>query len=231
MAENKDRRSNMAHSTVNAPAKKDGAGGAYTFGSAKDSIEYSTSTGPQGPTGVVVEPAPAPVEPPAKAEEFTLQEGDFPALGRPDAKAAPAWKKEPQEKNLSTTEASSDPEANAKVDPSSVRQGVEFDSSHPRNQFAKKPHHKEGGAAVVQTVSDNIDWTSDGMPKEVQSEIIKGSQNPAHLSMHQQPPPAQVPLKDLKELTKQNPPPAKYPDKAQNNFAPKPAREPVGRGH
>jgi len=168
------------------------------------------------------------VEPPAKAEQFTMQEGDFPSLGGPDSKAAPAQKKE---WGAISTEASSDPEANAKIDPSNLRQGVEFDSSHPRNQFAKKPHHQEGGAAMVQTVSNNIDWTSDGMPKEVQSEIIKGSQNPAHLSMHQQPAPAQVPLKDLKELTKQSPPPAKYPDKAQNNFAPKPAREPVSRGH
>jgi len=56
--QNKDRRSNMATSSVNQPPKKSGAGGSYTWGSATDVTDYEpmgldgmspkvvTSTGP-----------------------------------------------------------------------------------------------------------------------------------------------------------------------------------------
>jgi hypothetical protein len=223
MATVNERRSHMAHSSIHAPAKKDGAGGAYTFGSAKDTEDYGDMAGPpMQPTGVVVEPVSVPTAPPARAAEFAMQPDDFPRLGGPDCKAAP-----PQRKEWGAS-AEKGGEATGKLDPSNLRQGVEFDSSHPRNQFAKKPHHQEGGA-TIQQVPGNIDWTGDGVPKEVQSKIIKGSQNPAHLSAHQQPAP-QVPLKDLKVQTKHVAPAERYPDKAASNHAPKPQREPVSRG-
>jgi len=44
-SDGKDRRSGMANSSVNAPPKKDGAGGKFTMGSASD--DYKAQTGTQ----------------------------------------------------------------------------------------------------------------------------------------------------------------------------------------
>eukprot|EP00931_Biecheleriopsis_adriatica_P118235 TRINITY_DN93683_c0_g1_i1.p1 TRINITY_DN93683_c0_g1~~TRINITY_DN93683_c0_g1_i1.p1 ORF type:complete len:210 (-),score=43.86 TRINITY_DN93683_c0_g1_i1:277-906(-) len=52
-SEDKDRRSRMAHSSVNAPAKKDGAGGRFTWGKADDVQDYEP-VGVQGPGKVSV---------------------------------------------------------------------------------------------------------------------------------------------------------------------------------
>jgi len=54
--DDKDRRSRMANSTVNAPAKKDGAGGSYTWGSAGDIVDYEP-VGLGGMTKVTTAPA------------------------------------------------------------------------------------------------------------------------------------------------------------------------------
>mmetsp|Transcript_50473 Transcript_50473/g.156217 ORF Transcript_50473/g.156217 Transcript_50473/m.156217 type:complete len:499 (+) Transcript_50473:122-1618(+) len=83
MSEEKDRRSKMATSTVNAPAKKGGAGGSYTWGKAEDVTDFEP-VGVSGAEKVSVAPAAAPAEAaPAAAEPMTLDRNDsahFPKL-------------------------------------------------------------------------------------------------------------------------------------------------------
>lgn len=76
-----DRRSNMSVSSVNAPAKKDGAGGSYTWGRAMDVVDYE----PMGSTNRVVTVAAAPVAAApvvVHQQPVTITDGaQFPSLG------------------------------------------------------------------------------------------------------------------------------------------------------
>mmetsp|Transcript_98172 Transcript_98172/g.179925 ORF Transcript_98172/g.179925 Transcript_98172/m.179925 type:complete len:157 (-) Transcript_98172:226-696(-) len=81
----RDRQSRMPYSTVQAPAKKDGAGGSYTWGGAMDVKDYE-SQGVQG-AKVTTAPAsaPAPVEKQPSAGTIGLRidsEGQFPSLSK-----------------------------------------------------------------------------------------------------------------------------------------------------
>jgi len=95
--DDKDRRSRMPTSSVNAPAKKDGAGGAYTWGSAADVTDYEP-VGLGGMTKIATapaNPAAAEADPAAMAggarERPKVQDPkQFPALGSASAVAAPA---------------------------------------------------------------------------------------------------------------------------------------------
>merc|ERR1711865_1017737 len=57
------------------------------------------------------------------------------------------------------------------------REGVQFDQSHPRHQFARVPTVTQS-SGVVQA----IDWSSGGMPTQVQSAIISAGGGSAHMS-------------------------------------------------
>lgn len=100
MADDKDRRSRMAFSSVNAPAKKGGAGGKHTWGAAGDVQDYESV----GAAGSKVTTAPAAAEageddqrkPSANALGVKLDsESQFPALSSGAAKQQPhsngAW--------------------------------------------------------------------------------------------------------------------------------------------
>lgn len=94
MAEaDKDRRSRMAVSTVNAPPKKGGAGGAFTWGSEKDGTMDFDASRLQQPVKVIT--AAAPVQVQAAAAPFTANlasSQQFPSLGsRPIQAPATAW--------------------------------------------------------------------------------------------------------------------------------------------
>ncbi|OLP89691.1 Soluble inorganic pyrophosphatase 1, chloroplastic [Symbiodinium microadriaticum] len=94
MAEaDKDRRSRMAVSTVNAPPKKGGAGGSFTWGSEKDGTMDFDASRLQQPVKVIT--AAAPVQVQAAAAPFTANlasSQQFPSLGsRPVQAPAAAW--------------------------------------------------------------------------------------------------------------------------------------------
>merc|ERR1711976_126965 len=79
------------------------------------------------------------------------------------------------------------------VAPTLVRDGVDFNQSHPRNQFAVKPQVHSYGQAV-----QAIDWNATGMPQQVQSVVLAGG-GKAHLSpVAAAQPVQQIPLSVMK---------------------------------
>lgn len=88
----KDRRSNMPHSTVNAPAKKNGGGGGFTWGKAAED-DYEP-VGLQDVSKVSAGP-PAPATDAAAAHQPTvpsrLDSADFPSLGACKATPQEVW--------------------------------------------------------------------------------------------------------------------------------------------
>jgi len=228
MADAKDRRTNMATSSVNAPPKKDGAGGAYTWGSATAVTDYE----PQGidPSGVGVQTA-APVVTVAPAvvmqQHYVHNASDFPSLGSGSgviaaqpvnwsqamaptvyASSAPVtyasapvtYASAPVTYAAAPVSAVAVPASGSVVLQNTIRAGSQelFDQSHPRNQFAKKPH------VVTQSPSASgpaIDWSSSGMPVQVQQQIIRGGGGAAHVSpiqYQQVQQAAQIPLTSMR---------------------------------
>eukprot|EP00747_Dinoflagellata_sp_TGD_P163785 gnl/TRDRNA2_/TRDRNA2_182847_c0_seq1.p1 gnl/TRDRNA2_/TRDRNA2_182847_c0~~gnl/TRDRNA2_/TRDRNA2_182847_c0_seq1.p1 ORF type:complete len:274 (+),score=35.00 gnl/TRDRNA2_/TRDRNA2_182847_c0_seq1:92-823(+) len=176
----KDRRSKMENSSINEPPKKDGAGGNYTWGSPTDVQDFEAHNDAIQP-GVQVVPQPD-EPPPPEAEPFQLDQGQFPALGTTSARPLPTnWARMP----ATTTVTYGAPVMSTCTSPlssvqySSLRTGAVFDSTHPRNRFAAPPYK-----SVVTTaqVPQAIDWSDSGIPKQVVSSTIRGSENSAHLS-------------------------------------------------
>jgi len=185
----KDRRTRMVTSSMKAPPKKGGAGGQFTWGSATE-VDWYDPIGHTGvAVGVVTGSAVADVMYPQVGTEMGVNVRDsqhFPALGGiitiplssrtvsggcwPAPLAAPPILGE-----------------------KSVRAGMlgEFDAQHPRNMFAKKPHVIPSFPAEQQGA---IDWSRDGIPKQVQQSIVHSMSNPAHLSPYVQQPEQKVPL-------------------------------------
>merc|ERR1712048_155602 len=62
------------------------------------------------------------------------------------------------------------------------RQGVHFDSSHPRNQFAKRPVHASGqsGAVVAASPPTTIDWSQAGTQTIAQAALHLAAYPGAH---------------------------------------------------
>jgi hypothetical protein len=203
MADIKDRQSNMAYSSVNAQPAKGGAGGQYTWGSPTDVTDYvaagidTSGLGVQTRMvqgGVVVEPA----------VPYAAQASEFPPIGNP-VQAKPVQWGAPATTFVAAPAVMATPFAVMAAPPAvyaaapattttapvlTVREGVEFDQSHPRHQFAKKPQVTPSGS-VIQA----IDWSSGGMPTQVQSAIIQAGGGRAHASPVVQLQPAQpVPL-------------------------------------
>eukprot|EP00931_Biecheleriopsis_adriatica_P115828 TRINITY_DN91581_c0_g1_i1.p1 TRINITY_DN91581_c0_g1~~TRINITY_DN91581_c0_g1_i1.p1 ORF type:complete len:352 (-),score=78.55 TRINITY_DN91581_c0_g1_i1:102-1157(-) len=95
----KDRRSRMSYSSVNAPPKKGGAGGAYTWGNAADVQDYEPT--PVQQPNVTVAPAPAVYQQPVNTVPFTgslSSAQQFPTLGAAPAQVPvpAAWNAVPQ---------------------------------------------------------------------------------------------------------------------------------------
>merc|ERR1719486_1567217 len=93
MAAELERRSRMAYSTLNQPAKKDGAGGAFTWGSPLDSATFYDSRVTATP-GVTLAPAPfvQPTVAVAQSVPVIQDQAAFPTLGTaPAPMVASSW--------------------------------------------------------------------------------------------------------------------------------------------
>lgn len=189
----KDRHSRMVYSTINAPAKKDGAGGAFTWGSATDvPMDWAPIGMSEVAPKVIVAAAPTPVQyttaPIVVQSPMNLNlrdKGSFPALvGGPRPLPPAQWGPSIASPAVINAE---------KV----LRPGSQdlFDSTHPRNTFAKK-------VSIVQpdTVSPTIDWSSGGMTGMQQQMVRAVAANPAHLSIYQQVPQHQPSVQELKRV-------------------------------
>lgn len=159
----KTRRSNMSNSSVNAPAKKGGAGGSYTWGSAMETMDYELLG--IGCESIRVTTADIPrTAPIAEAASFDvcLDDNDaFPSLSGPargekvDAQGSNA----PEEVSLDWVFVT--PEAETCADTIAPRL-IEKKSS------GKKPTCESGAERSM-----SIDWSQAGIPHEVKTLILK----------------------------------------------------------
>merc|ERR1712118_23052 len=78
--------------------------------------------------------------------------------------------------------------------------GELFDSSHPRNMFAAKPTTSTGVAVSTEGPQMAIDWSSSGIPLEVNRSLVKAG-NPSHLGLYQQAATNYVPVQYLRPAT------------------------------
>lgn len=177
MADNKDRHSRMATSSVNQPMKK-GGGGTANWGNTTEAIydpvghqHQTVATG-----AVTYSVAPAQYVP---YQPMSVNVGDaqhFPTLGgatQPMVQmAAPVTTWGPSTQVLQAAPMTSMPSMEGQV-----RQGVVFDAAHPRNAFAKKPHVTTGGY-VEQGQPAAIDWSQAGTAT-VQQAMLHVAANPA----------------------------------------------------
>lgn len=200
MAE-KDRRTRMVMSSVNAPAKKGGAGGAYTWGNPLDVQQYeggpavSSPTAAAMPVGVMMAPAPTMITSTVSAPTttFKMDMNAFPTLGATPAPvtAVQSWGPRPVPSP-----------AEVILSSESLRTGAldVVDAQHPRNQFAKKPHVRPA-TTVVQSAPIQqglIDWSQAGMPEAVVRSILHSNEGAAHLGPYAQAAPSVVPLDVLR---------------------------------
>eukprot|EP00440_Ansanella_granifera_P020266 gb/GFBE01022016.1/.p1 GENE.gb/GFBE01022016.1/~~gb/GFBE01022016.1/.p1 ORF type:complete len:348 (+),score=67.07 gb/GFBE01022016.1/:1-1044(+) len=139
----KDRRSRMSYSTVNAAPKKGGAGGAYTWGTAAGDVSEYVPTYTVQPS-VMMAPAPAAAQPVTQSAPFnaSLQSQEqFPGLGAPVAAPAPgaAWANRAVEVAAAPVEAvPSAPSSPVKATPA-----AESASSSPEKEAAKGSKKEE----------------------------------------------------------------------------------------
>eukprot|EP00930_Biecheleria_cincta_P087884 TRINITY_DN77124_c0_g1_i1.p1 TRINITY_DN77124_c0_g1~~TRINITY_DN77124_c0_g1_i1.p1 ORF type:complete len:259 (+),score=57.78 TRINITY_DN77124_c0_g1_i1:53-829(+) len=218
----KDRRSRMAISSMNQPAKKSG-NGSFGWGAAAEFGPDDVQTcfpreAVLAPCKVFVAPASSSCE---DVETATMQSfetmpevmdtKEFPSLSIQAAVQQPrVWGPVKEETLASLPDPApsvesclppaSFPEAQARS--SSV--GL-FDAQHPRNQFARKPRRTAPSQeASEETVEDGfvlVDWSSAGTTG-VSGAILKQSGNTAHLSPYVKPEPP-VALSVLKQLAEQ----------------------------
>jgi len=196
----KDRRSRMAYSTVNAQPVKAGVGLGYV------DANYGT---PIGGVAQVLQVAPAQTSSVvyAAAPQMMPTASDFPILGATVAQPQVQWG--PPGGVVATYAAP--PVATTLLAGATPREGVVFDSSHPRNTFAKRP---SATAVTVASAAPTIDWSSGGMPVGMQQNIIRAGGGPAHVSpVVAAQPAAQIPINVLRSqigatqsFTKQAPP-------------------------
>jgi hypothetical protein len=178
-ADDKDRRTRMANSSVNQPMKKGGAGGSYTWGGIMDVQDYT----PVGHIGqkVIVQQGPVVLQPTVIAQPMQVNIGDssaFPSLGgtmAPEVKAAPVWG--PGVGHVPAASLIASPMANGyhtvtspvatKILSEAPRHEV-FDAQRPRNTFARKPSGGRalGSSAIATTETTTVpqpDWSGSGM--------------------------------------------------------------------
>jgi len=171
MAE-KDRRSNMAYSTVNAPPVKGGVGLGYV------DANYGAPMGVVGMQTVQMAPAPVYASPQVIASpQVVPTAADFPILGATVAQPQVQWG--PPGGVTAVYGGAPPPQAAAVMAAVAPREGVVFDASHPRNTFATRPATQPVAAA---NAAPAIDWSSGGMPVGMQQNIIRAGGGAAHVS-------------------------------------------------
>jgi len=226
MADMKDRHSRMITSSVHAPAKKDGAGGSYTWGGMMDVMDYEPvaalqepkvhtdfpATQSWGPTatinaGTASAGYPA-FNPTQSANLKLLSNQEFPTLAattggdvtRAAGSHAVVWGPQPPA-------------------PPPVRESVpEFNAQHPRNAFAKKPHVTTT-TTVVQAPGSNIaaiDWSQPGNTVFNKEAVKVAATSASHVSVYANPRPAPT-----REMLAARPSPAAY--------IPKPTKHEMGK--
>jgi len=208
-------------------AKKDGAGGSYTWGSATDDpadflpvssqvVGPNVITSAAAPTGTTL----------VQAQPFQgnlMDDEQFPTLsGKIIApQAASVVKQVPTPSRQLRKEEEQQPELASPAPRVSVAQpelaspaprvvltaeklrpGVKdsFDSSHPRNLFAPKPTTSTMMVAQNAGPQMAIDWSSSGIPLEVNRSLVKAG-NPSHLGLYQQAATNYVPAQYLRPAT------------------------------
>jgi len=194
----KDRRSNMINSSVNAQPAKGGAG-AFAWGSATDvPVDYMPQGIPQGVGIQVMQAAPSSsvfVQQP----QYTYTQDAFPTLGASTVSAVPAGAWGGAVTAVPVSAAPPTVYTAAPVQASSVIVGQEtirtvesgFDGTHPRHLFAVKPNKPHSAVAVV-------DWSQQGVPQATTQTIVQ-AHNPAHLSpVATIPAPVQMPISQLR---------------------------------
>jgi hypothetical protein len=184
-----DRRSNMANSTMNAPPKKGGAGGGYTWGSPLDVIDFEP-VGVTGSVGVVVGTQSLPIVTSPTAviagptTSFQMNQQAFPALGAAPAKVAvSSWGPGAMPQTV--------------VSGAAIRPGaVEVvGQQHPRNLFARKARPQQTQVVATQVQGGMIDWSQSGMPVETMQSIVRQA---AHLGPYQTAGTTTLPLDTLR---------------------------------
>lgn len=197
----KDRRTNMAHSSVNAQPAKGGAGGAFTWGSATDvPMDYVPQAGAVQGVGVQVMPVSSSVIVQQQPVEYTYSNAAFPALGTSTTyqPMSAAWGGAAAATVVPVSAApppmvyAAPPMQSVIISQDNIRT-VEggFDGTHPRHLFAVKPNKPASAVAVV-------DWSATGVPQAVTQTIVQ-AHNPAHLSpVATIPAPVQVPISQLR---------------------------------
>lgn len=173
----------MIASSVNAPIKKGGAGGSYTWGSPLDVQDFEP-VGVGAGYGVVTAPMMAPtIVQTVAAPAYRMDQQAFPTLGAPVAAPTVKW----------------GPPGQVQLSEAALRTGAlnVVGAEHPRNLFAKKPYVRTQVAATPSAGPQVIDWTQSGMPVEVMTSIVQ-SAGAAHLGPYGQVAPATVPLDVLR---------------------------------
>jgi len=190
MATERDRRSRMAYSTVNAQPVKGGVG----LGSVEE--VYGMPMGPGGTQAVQLVPAPAVSSVVMAAPPQTVPTAsDFPILAGTVVPQQVAWGPAGGQVAGQLVAANPTPRSSVVLANAEPRPGVEFDASHPRNVFAKTPSQR---AVAPATAGTAIDWSSNGMPVSMQQQIIRAGGGAAHVSAFAPPQVAnQVPLSVL----------------------------------
>ena len=170
MATERDRRSRMAYSTVNAQPVKGGVG----LGGMEE--VYGMPMGPAGMQAVQLAPAPMMSSVVMAAPPQSVPTAaDFPILAATVVPQQVAWGPGGGQMII----ANPTPRSSVVLANMEPRQGVEFDASHPRNVFAKAPAQR---VVVPATAGAAIDWSSTGMPVGMQQQIIRAGGGAAHVS-------------------------------------------------
>lgn len=187
-AEDKNKRATrMIHSSLNAPAKKGGAGGGYTWGSALDVADYEPTDyqGIVGSVGVVTSPVAVStptVVASGPATSFQMDQSAFPTLG-----AAPAV--------VPVTSWGPGTMNRAVVGEAAIRPGVVVGQQQPRNLFARKARPQPTQVVATQVEGGMIDWSNSGMPVETMQAIVRQA---AHLGPYQAQGTTTLPLDTLR---------------------------------
>jgi len=194
----------MIDSSINAPAKKDGAGGNFTWGSAgNDPVDYIPASSMAVGPNVMIATGPAPVQTVVvNSTPFSgnfLDNRQFPSLsgvGVPIPAASGVVQIPTMAPGARAWPASSAPKVALTTEVLRVGTSDLFDSSHPRNAFAARPVT----TSVIQAgpgPQQAIDWSSSGVPLEINRSLIAAG-SPSHVGLYQQPQANFVPAQYLR---------------------------------
>jgi len=182
----------MIGSSINQPAKKGGAGGSYTWGSALDGVDFQPVGFDAANVGLVTSSgyAPTTYTQAAPAQAFQYQQQSFPKLGQAVNKAV----------NVGWGPTSVGPQVLAAT---SLRTGAleTVGQQQPRNQFAKKPYMSQRTASVQvanTAQAGMIDWSQAGLAQGVVQSIVQSNAAAAHLGPFGSQSVSQVPLTALR---------------------------------